>query len=239
MSGSGSSNSSGSSSGSSHHRSNFSDPDVGVVVEMLPDGRQRCVARRTGEILPGWAPARYAAAQCERASKAGARFCGVCEKVEETFRTTGKFNRWHGVIGEGIPPKSHIKGSEWNFALRKAAAEKAAKAELGAAAAAAKAAEKAVKASERAAKAAAAEESKAEKAAKKAAKEAEEARKAAAKAAAAEAKRLSEARRGMKQLDIDDLRQRAANLGVSVSNLVGGRRKTRRGRKSKRGTRKH
>jgi len=190
-------------------------------------GKKQCIGRKCGEkYLPGGEEGRfyrYKEDRCKAMCAEDANLCKACEGIQTKYMMGDAkgISLWHGKLGEALPPKSHIEGSEWNAESR--VKEDARFAKLAAKTATAAASETVavgtkITAAAKAAEKAAAE---AEKAAVKAKKEAE---KAAADAEKAAVKAVADAEKAVKKAVKEatvDMKEHLAALSGAANVIAG------------------
>jgi len=192
--------------------------------------KTQCVGRKCGEkYLPGGEEGRfyrYKEDRCKAMCAEDANLCKACEGIQTKYMMGDAkgVSLWHGKVGEPLPPKSHIEGSEWNAESR--VKEDARFAKLAAKTATAAASEtvavgtKVTAAAKAAEKAAAEAEKAAVKAKKEAEKAAADAEKAAAKAARDAEKAAADAEKAVKKAVKEaaaDMKEHLAALGTAAN----------------------
>ncbi|NDE17680.1 hypothetical protein EBZ80_22410, partial [bacterium] len=80
-------------------------------------GKSRCVGLKCGPVVPGTAPKRYTAVQCDKACAEGSNLCVTCMRQEAANLANAASKKFHGRYGAPPVAWSHIEGSEWNLAL--------------------------------------------------------------------------------------------------------------------------
>jgi hypothetical protein len=193
----------------------------------------RCIGRKCGdEIREEGRAIRYVEAQCKEMCATDASLCGKCIDLQTKYMMGANKGKYHGIMGEPLLPKSHIRGSAWNIEtrkkedakLRKIASEtEEAVEEVGATATAAAASSKVAltAANSAAAKAETAAKKTKEKEAAKAAKEAAKAAKAAAKEAEKAAADAEKAKKKATKEAAGDMKELLTALSGAANAYIG------------------